>query len=162
MGRPRKEATANATRQARREYQRKYYREHKEKAKLYQIQYNLTHKKKKVGYLIHVTYSGEDTFQRLLVTSKTLLYLVRLSVARFIPEFKDGWLPVEDIEEGHNQGRYVYRIKQELNATGSVFIQNRKGFYRISPQVRNIRLASRILKKHPDHRISGIFKGEER
>jgi hypothetical protein len=89
------------------------------------------------------------------LTGKSFLYFTRLAWARQYGE--SGWMYKEDIETGFNQARYLYRMKNEINAslnTGwSVFENNRLGYYRLKIAPSKIRINIDNLGSHPDFRL---------
>jgi len=94
------------------------------------------------------------------LTGKSFKYLVKLAYARLAnPE---GWAYKDDIEVGFNQARYLYRMKQEMTASGGgtgswqIFENNRLGYYRLDLEPSRVRLNIDKLKSHPDYELRHI------
>ncbi|MFH1686169.1 MAG: DEAD/DEAH box helicase [bacterium] len=90
------------------------------------------------------------------LTGKSFKYFVRLAWSRLHSE--GGWIYKEDLEVGLNQARYVYRMKNEINAefqsTWSIVGNNRLGFYRLDIDPSRIKINQERLKEHPDYEVS--------
>ena len=89
------------------------------------------------------------------LTGKSFKYFVKLAWSR--RHSKAGWIYKEDIEQGFNQARYLYRMKNELAAGLSinwpVIENNRLGYYRLSALPSTIRFSLDNLKDHPDFEL---------
>jgi len=89
------------------------------------------------------------------LTGKSFKYFVKLAWTRCHREA--GWIYKEDIEQGFNQARYLYRMKNEiaagLNINWSVIENNRLGYYRLSALPSAIRFSLENLKDHPDFEL---------
>ena len=92
------------------------------------------------------------------LTGKSFTYLVRLVFARLMEN--DGWIYKDDIENGFNQARYLYRLKQEVNREAGfswpIFENNRLGYYRLDLKPTQIKVNLDNLKSFPDYEISEI------
>lgn len=114
------------------------------------------------------SYQGERYLIRIdgfpvRLTGKSFKYLVKLAYARLSPAAGgEGWAYKDDIEVGFNQARYLYRLKQEINAgTGGnhpwqIFENNRLGYYRLDIEPAKINLNLENLKSHPDYELRHI------
>ena len=95
------------------------------------------------------------------LTGKSFKYFTRLAYARMIGE--GGWLYKEDIEIGFNQARYLYRMKNEVNAGltqgWSVVENNRLGYYRLNCDPSRISIDFESLKEHPDFEVRQLAEG---
>lgn len=111
------------------------------------------------------SYQGERYLVRIdgfpiRLTGKSFKYLVKLAYARLT--HPEGWAYKDDIEVGFNQARYLYRLKQEINAgTGGnhpwqIFENNRLGYYRLDIEPARISLNLENLKSHPDYELRHI------
>lgn len=89
------------------------------------------------------------------LTGKSFKYFVKLAWTRCHREA--GWIYKEDIEQGFNQARYLYRMKNEIAAglsiNWSVIENNRLGYYRLSALPSAIRFSLENLKDHPDFEL---------
>ena len=89
------------------------------------------------------------------LTGKSFKYFVKLAWSRCHREA--GWIYKEDIEQGFNQARYLYRMKNEIAAglsiNWSVIENNRLGYYRLSALPSAIRFSLENLKDHPDFEL---------
>ncbi|HDL04360.1 MAG TPA: hypothetical protein ENH25_09540 [candidate division Zixibacteria bacterium] len=91
------------------------------------------------------------------LTGKSFKYLAKLAFSRLIN--REGWVYKDDIEAGFNQARYLYRLKQELKASGvpcSIFENNRLGYYRLSMEPSKIRVNLDNFKNHYDFELREI------
>ncbi len=94
-----------------------------------------------------------------LLTGKSFKYFVKLAWSRLNRE--SGWIYKEDIEQGFNQARYLYRMKNEI-ASGldmgwPVFENNRLGYYRLNADPSRISLDIDNLRKHPDFELRSMI-----
>ncbi|MCP4704503.1 MAG: hypothetical protein GY865_07820 [candidate division Zixibacteria bacterium] len=89
------------------------------------------------------------------LTGKSFKYLLRLAYSRLVAD--DGWVYKDDIEDGFNQARYLYRLKQEMNRGGNfswpIFENNRLGYYRLDLDPSKIRVNLGNLLNHPDFEV---------
>lgn len=89
------------------------------------------------------------------LTGKSYKYLAKLAGSRLLN--RDGWIYKDDIENGFNQARYLYRLKQEVNRDGGVawgiFENNRLGYYRLDIDSSRIRINLGNLQDHPDYEL---------
>jgi len=96
------------------------------------------------------------------LTGKSFKYLTKLAWSRLKGD--SGWVYKEDIEVGFNQARYLYRMKNEINAGIStnwpVVENNRLGYYRLDISPESIRFNVANLKDHPDYELRSIFEGQ--
>jgi len=94
------------------------------------------------------------------LTGKSFKYLTKLAWSRLNGD--TGWIYKEDIEVGFNQARYLYRMKNEINAGISmnwpVVENNRLGYYRLDIGPESIRFNLDNLKDHPDYELRSIFE----
>ncbi|MCP4685406.1 MAG: DEAD/DEAH box helicase [bacterium] len=94
------------------------------------------------------------------LTGKSFKYLTKLAWSRLNGD--TGWIYKEDIEIGFNQARYLYRMKNEINAGMStnwpVVENNRLGYYRLDINPDGIRFNLDNLKDHPDYELRSIFE----
>jgi len=114
------------------------------------------------------SYQGERYLVRIdgfpiRLTGKSFKYLVKLAYARLSPAAGgEGWAYKDDIEVGFNQARYLYRLKQEINAGAGgkhpwqIFENNRLGYYRLDIEPAKISLNLENLKSHPDYELRHI------
>lgn len=91
---------------------------------------------------------------------KAFLYLFKLAWARAHSE--DGWLSYGQIEVGHNQSRYLYRLRSELKDQGwdtEKLIENdHMGNYRLNVHCLGIHFDADGLSQFPDVAVSGHFR----
>ena len=96
------------------------------------------------------------------LTGKSFKYLTKLAWSRVNDD--SGWVYKEDIEVGFNQARYLYRMKNEINAgfkSGWPIIENnRLGYYRLHIDPANIKLNMDNLRSHPDYELRSLFERE--
>jgi len=89
------------------------------------------------------------------LTGKSFKYFTKLAWARV--KYDSGWIYKEDIENGFNQARYLYRMKGEINANLNIawpiVENNRLGYYRLNIDPSKIRINIENLKNHPDYEI---------
>ena len=89
------------------------------------------------------------------LTGKSFKYFVKLAWSRRYREA--GWIYKEEIEQGFNQARYLYRMKNEITAGLSlnwpVIENNRLGYYRLNASKSAIRFSLENLKDHPDFEL---------
>jgi hypothetical protein len=96
------------------------------------------------------------------LTGKSFKYLTKLAWSRLKGD--SGWIYKEDIEVGFNQARYLYRMKNEINAgirmDWPVVENNRLGYYRLDISPESIRFNVANLKDHPDYELRSIFEAQ--
>jgi len=94
------------------------------------------------------------------LTGKSFKYLTKLACFRLLDA--EGWVYKDDIEEGFNQARYLYRLKQEMNRDGgivwSIFENNRLGYYRLDLEPARIKINLENLKGHPDFELRSLVE----
>ena len=94
------------------------------------------------------------------LTGKSFKYLTKLAWSRINRDA--GWVYKEDIEVGFNQARYLYRMKNEINAAfrseWPVVENNRLGYYRLQLDPARIRLNVDNLVQHPDYEVRSLFE----
>ena len=92
------------------------------------------------------------------LTGKSFKYFTKLAWSRMKRE--SGWVYKEDIEVGFNQARYLYRMKNEINADLNsqwpIIENNRLGYYRLSIDPEKIQIHTRNLQDHPDYEIRSL------
>ncbi|MDH4157597.1 MAG: DEAD/DEAH box helicase [candidate division Zixibacteria bacterium] len=95
------------------------------------------------------------------LTGKSFKYFVKLAWSRLNRDA--GWIYKEDIEVGFNQARYLYRMKNEVNAglnfAWPVVENNRLGYYRLNVDPCRIRVNLDNLKRHPDYEVRSMVVG---
>ncbi|MCB2229239.1 DEAD/DEAH box helicase [bacterium] len=98
--------------------------------------------------------------QPVRLTGKSFKYFAKLAWSRQNAE--SGWMYKEDIEAGFNQARYLYRMKNEVNAglgtDWPVVENNRLGYYRLDVDPSKIRFNRSALKEHPDWEVRSLFE----
>jgi helicase len=98
------------------------------------------------------------------LTGKSFKYLTRLAWSRL--NDAGGWVYKEDIEVGFNQARYLYRMKNEINAgfqSGWPVVENnRLGYYRLQIDPDKIHLNVDNLRSHPDYELRSLFESGDR
>ncbi|MCH8027576.1 MAG: DEAD/DEAH box helicase [candidate division Zixibacteria bacterium] len=102
--------------------------------------------------------------QTVRLTAKSFKYLAKLAWSRANSPASSGWVYKEDIEVGFNQARYLYRMKNEVNAglgyDWPLIENNRLGYYRLNADPDKIRINVANLQNNPDHEIRQIVSGE--
>jgi replicative superfamily II helicase len=97
------------------------------------------------------------------LTGKSFKYFTKLAWSRLKRD--SGWVYKEDIEVGFNQARYLYRMKNEINANLSsnwpIVENNRLGYYRLDIDPEKIRINTQNLSNHPDYEIRSLVVPEE-
>ena len=93
------------------------------------------------------------------LTGKSFKYFTRLAWSRLNSD--SGWVFKEDIETGFNQARYLYRMKNEINAglnsPWAVVENNRLGCYRLNIDPSRLRINTGNLRDHPDWDVRSLF-----
>ncbi|HEX9912720.1 MAG TPA: hypothetical protein VGB01_05665, partial [candidate division Zixibacteria bacterium] len=83
--------------------------------------------------------------------------LFKLAWAVFKKE--DGWIHKLDLEEGDNQGKYIYRLKKELSPSEMTLIENNRiGSYRLNLKKEKIQLNKEMLENFQDYDIKELLK----
>ncbi|HSG98617.1 MAG TPA: hypothetical protein VLB27_01115, partial [candidate division Zixibacteria bacterium] len=91
------------------------------------------------------------------LTGKSFKYFVRLAAGRFLSE--DGWVYKDDIEQGFNQARYLYRMRREIEAglpgyRWPVYENNRLGYYRLGLAAAAVEVNLEALAASDDFEIA--------
>ncbi len=98
--------------------------------------------------------------QAVRLTAKSFKYLAKLAWSRANSPAASGWVYKEDIEVGFNQARYLYRMKNEVNAglgyNWPLIENNRLGYYRLNADPEKIRINVANLQNNPDYEIRQI------
>ena len=99
------------------------------------------------------------------LTGKSFKYLAKLACARSTTP--EGWLYKDEIEQGFNQARYLYRMRREIEAAlpgynWPVYENNRLGYYRLrlDPQALEIDI-ERIAASH-DYEVAALAETLQR
>jgi len=112
------------------------------------------------GSLIGGKYTVIISGRRFLLTHKSFKYLFKLAWSAFKKE--DGWIHKLDLEEGENQGKYIYRLKKELSNSGKTFIENNRiGSYRLNLEKGQIQFNKKISDNFQDYEIKQLLKEME-
>lgn len=92
------------------------------------------------------------------LTGKSFKYFTKLAWWR--RQQPAGWIYKDDIEIGFNQARYLYRMKNEINAelraNWPIIENNRLGYYRLDIDPQRIQINVENLKSHPDYEIRSL------
>jgi helicase len=92
------------------------------------------------------------------LTGKSFKYFAKLAWWR--RRQPSGWVYKDDIEIGFNQARYLYRMKNEINAElradWPIIENNRLGYYRLDIDPGRIQINLDNLKNHPDYEIRSL------
>ncbi|MFH1700589.1 MAG: DEAD/DEAH box helicase [Candidatus Zixiibacteriota bacterium] len=93
--------------------------------------------------------------QTINLTGKSFKYLCRLAWSRLTRD--NGWLYKEDLEQGFNQARYLYRLRQEIGRDflpgWPLYENNRSGYYRLAAPPDSIKVNVDALNDNPDFEI---------
>ncbi len=93
--------------------------------------------------------------QTINLTGKSFKYLCRLAWSRLTRD--NGWLYKEDLEQGFNQARYLYRLRQEIGRDflpgWPLYENNRSGYYRLAVPPDSIKVNVDALRDNPDFEI---------
>lgn len=90
--------------------------------------------------------------RKILLSHKSFKYLFKLAWADFKKE--GGWIHKLDLEEGENQGKYIYRLKKELSLSdGKLIENNRIGCYRLTLKKEKIQINKKVLETSEDYEI---------
>ncbi|MEZ5358577.1 MAG: DEAD/DEAH box helicase [Candidatus Zixiibacteriota bacterium] len=96
--------------------------------------------------------------QTINLTGKSFKYLCRLAWSRITND--GGWLYKEELEQGFNQARYLYRLRQEIGKDflpgWPLYENNRSGYYRLVAPADGITLNLDMLKNNPDFEVRQI------
>lgn len=94
------------------------------------------------------------------LTGKSFKYFIKLAWFRLYGE--SGWIYKDEIENGFNQARYLYRMKNEvgrgLNSNWSIFENNRLGYYRLNVDPTKIKINLENIKNHPDYEVRTLVE----
>ena len=89
------------------------------------------------------------------LTGKSFKYFIKLAWSRVYGE--SGWIYKDEIENGFNQARYLYRMKNEVgrgvSSDWSIFENNRLGYYRLNIDPSKIKINMENIKNHPDYEV---------
>jgi hypothetical protein len=89
------------------------------------------------------------------LTGKSFKYLVSLVWSRLTKD--TGWVYKDELEQGYNQARYLYRLRQEIGRDflpqWPLYENNRSGYYRLVADRRRIRVNLDALTEIPDYEI---------
>jgi hypothetical protein len=89
------------------------------------------------------------------LTGKSFKYLFSLAWSRLTKD--NGWLYKEDLEQGFNQARYLYRLRKEIGRDfmpdWPLYENNRSGYYRLIADREKIKVNVDALKENPDYEI---------
>ena len=89
------------------------------------------------------------------LTGKSFKYLVSLVWSRLTKD--TGWVYKDELEQGFNQARYLYRLRQEIGRDflpqWPLYENNRSGYYRLVADRRQIKVNLDALKEIPDYEI---------
>jgi hypothetical protein len=89
------------------------------------------------------------------LTLKSFKYLVSLAWSRLTKDH--GWLYKEELEQGFNQARYLYRLRQEIGRDflpeWPLYENNRSGYYRLVAERDKIKINVAALSENPDYEI---------
>jgi helicase len=109
------------------------------------------------GTLIKGKYAVLIDKKKLLLSHKSFKYLFKLACSVFKKE--GGWIHKLDLEEGENQGKYIYRLKKELSLSdGKLIENNRIGYYRLNLKKEKIQLNKKLLENFEDYEIRELSK----
>lgn len=93
--------------------------------------------------------------QTINLTGKSFKYFCRLVWSRLTRD--NGWLYKEDLEQGFNQARYLYRLRQEIGRDflpgWPLYENNRSGYYRLAAPPDSIKVNVDALNDNPDFEI---------
>lgn len=104
------------------------------------------------GSLVQGKYAIILDDRKILLSHKSFKYLFKLAWAVFKKE--GGWIHKLDLEEGENQGKYIYRLKKELSLTdGKLIENNRIGSYRLNLKKEKIQINKTVLDTSEDYEI---------
>ncbi|MDH4222192.1 MAG: helicase-related protein, partial [candidate division Zixibacteria bacterium] len=108
------------------------------------------------GSLIKGKYTVIINGRRILLSCKSFKYLFKLVWAIYNKE--GGWIHKLDLEEGENQGKYIYRLKKELSDSEKLLIENnRVGCYRLNLKKEQIQLNLKALENFQDFEIEQLL-----
>lgn len=97
--------------------------------------------------------------QPVYLTPKSFKYFVVL--AYHLEYTQQGWVHFTNIEVGDNQARYLYRLKNELldgiDWPWYVFLNNRRGYYRLNARPGSINFNRDNIRAFPDYEITALL-----
>jgi hypothetical protein len=112
------------------------------------------------GSLVQGKYAIILDDRKILLSHKSFKYLCKLAWAVFNKE--GGWIHKLDLEEGENQGKYIYRLKKELSlSNGKLIENNRIGCYRLNLKKEKIQLNKKLLENFEDYEIKKLLEEME-
>ena len=112
------------------------------------------------GSLVKGKYAIVLDDRKILLSHKSFKYLFKLAWAIFKKE--GGWIHKLDLEEGENQGKYIYRLKKELSlADGKLIENNRIGCYRLNLKKEKIQVNKKVLDNFEDYEIKKLLEEME-
>ena len=112
------------------------------------------------GSLVKGKYAIILDDRKILLSHKSFKYLFKLAWAVFKKE--GGWIHKLDLEEGENQGKYIYRLKKELSLSdGKLIENNRIGCYRLNLKKEKIQVNKKVLENFEDYEIRELSKQME-
>ncbi len=89
------------------------------------------------------------------LTGKSFKYLVSLAWSRLTKD--NGWVFKDELEQGFNQARYLYRLRQEIGRDflpdWPLYENNRSGYYRLAAPRERITVNVEALREIPDYEI---------
>jgi len=108
------------------------------------------------GSLVKGKYTIILDDRKILLSHKSFKYLFKLAWAVFKKEV--GWIHKLDLEEGENQGKYIYRLKKELSLSdGKLIENNRIGCYRLNLKKEKIQINKKVLETSEDYEIRAML-----
>ena len=114
------------------------------------------------GSFVGQRYLVKINDKEVLFTPKSFKYFITLAFHLKNGNGRAGWVKLEDLEQGYNQAKYIYRMKGEMKEAigGSApsIENNRMGNYRLAvenPEV--ITFNAEILKEDEDLDIRKFF-----
>ena len=112
------------------------------------------------GTLVKGKYTVFIDMKKIFLSHKSFKYLFKLAWAAFKKE--GGWIHKLDLEEGENQGKYIYRLKKELSLSdGKLIENNRIGCYRLNLKKEKIHLNKNVLDNFEDYEIKKLLEEME-
>lgn len=108
-----------------------------------------------IGTPIRERYTIRINGHQVNLTGKSFKYLVSLAWSRVTKT--NGWLYKEELEQGFNQARYLYRLRQEIGKdfmpSWPLYENNRSGYYRLMVDREKIKINVDELRNNPDFEI---------
>ncbi|MCJ7459343.1 MAG: DEAD/DEAH box helicase [candidate division Zixibacteria bacterium] len=112
------------------------------------------------GTLIKGRYTVFIDNRKIFLSHKSFKYLFKLIWATFKKE--GGWIHKLDLEEGENQGKYIYRLKKELSLSDRKLIENNRiGCYRLNLIKEKVHLNKNVLDNFEDYEIKKLLEEME-